>query len=109
MAVGALIGACSHAQTVCPRGATLTRRVYTGGVESEWCRRDADRVRQGTEIRYYESGVKLLEGLFVDGVQHGVWRYYWNTVRRCKLYDFAQHVWTDFDGRITSEPQVLVR
>jgi acyl-lipid omega-6 desaturase (Delta-12 desaturase) len=37
------------------------------------------------------------------------WRYYWNTVRRCKLYDFAQHVWTDFDGRITSEPQVLVR
>ena len=22
------------------------------------------------------------------------WRYYWNTVRRCKLYDFAQHVWT---------------
>jgi omega-6 fatty acid desaturase (delta-12 desaturase) len=37
------------------------------------------------------------------------WRYYWNTVRRCKLYDFAQHVWTDFDGHITSEPQVLVR
>ncbi len=37
------------------------------------------------------------------------WRYYWNTVRRCKLYDFAQHVWTDFDGHITSEPLVLVR
>jgi omega-6 fatty acid desaturase (delta-12 desaturase) len=37
------------------------------------------------------------------------WRYYWNTVRSCKLYDFAQHVWTDFDGRITSEPQVQGR
>jgi acyl-lipid omega-6 desaturase (Delta-12 desaturase) len=37
------------------------------------------------------------------------WRYYWNTVRRCKLYDFARHVWMDFDGRITSEPLVLVR
>jgi len=34
------------------------------------------------------------------------WRYYWNTVRRCKLYDFAQHVWTDFDGHITSTPVV---
>jgi len=35
------------------------------------------------------------------------WRYYWNTVRRCKLYDFAQHVWMDFDGRVTSQPAVL--
>ena len=34
------------------------------------------------------------------------WRYYWNTVRRCKLYDFAKHVWMDFDGRITSAPVV---
>ena len=34
------------------------------------------------------------------------WRYYWNTVRRCKLYDFAQHVWMDFDGRVTSAPAV---
>jgi omega-6 fatty acid desaturase (delta-12 desaturase) len=37
------------------------------------------------------------------------WRYYWNTVRRCKLYDFAQHVWMDFDGRITSTPLVVSR
>ena len=77
----ALVGACSHAQTACPRGATLARRVYTGGVESEWCRRDADHVRQGVEIRYYESGVKLLEGIYVEGVQHGLWRYYWKPAR----------------------------
>ena len=37
------------------------------------------------------------------------WRYYWNTVRRCKLYDFAQHVWMDFDGRVTSLPLVQGR
>lgn len=37
------------------------------------------------------------------------WRYYWNTVRRCKLYDFAQHVWMDFDGHITSAPVVSTR
>ena len=37
------------------------------------------------------------------------WRYYWNTVRRCKLYDFAQHVWMDFDGRVTSAAAVVSR
>ncbi len=37
------------------------------------------------------------------------WRYYWNTVKRCKLYDFAGHVWTDFEGRITSERLVRLR
>jgi omega-6 fatty acid desaturase (delta-12 desaturase) len=37
------------------------------------------------------------------------WRYYWNTVRRCKLYDFAKHVWTDFEGHTTSEPVVATR
>ena len=37
------------------------------------------------------------------------WRYYWNTVRRCKLYDFAQHVWMDFDGHVTSTPVVSTR
>jgi uncharacterized protein len=78
-AMAAVIGACSHAQTVCPRGAALARRVYSGGGETEWCRRDVDRVRQGAEVRYYESGVRLMEGLYVDGVQHGTWRYYWNT------------------------------
>jgi len=37
------------------------------------------------------------------------WRYYWNTVRRCKLYDYAQHVWTDFEGRVTGEAVVNAR
>ncbi len=34
------------------------------------------------------------------------WRYYWNTVRRCKLYDYARHVWMDYEGHVTSEPVV---
>jgi acyl-lipid omega-6 desaturase (Delta-12 desaturase) len=37
------------------------------------------------------------------------WRYYWNTVRRCKLYDFTRHVWVDFKGQITSEPLIATR
>ncbi len=73
------VAACSHAQTLCPAGASLARRLYSGGGEAEWCQRDADHVRHGSEVRYYESGVRLLEGVYVDGVEHGTWRYYWNT------------------------------
>jgi acyl-lipid omega-6 desaturase (Delta-12 desaturase) len=37
------------------------------------------------------------------------WRYYWNTVRRCKLYDFTQHVWLDFRGQVTAQPLISSR
>ena len=36
-------------------------------------------------------------------VQRFSWRWYADTARRCKLYDFAARHWTDFDGRPTSE------
>ena len=78
-AAAIIIGGCSHAQTLCPHGASLARRIYSGGGEAEWCHRDGDIVRYGAEVRYYDSGVKLMEGVYVDGVEHGTWRYYWNT------------------------------
>ena len=37
-------------------------------------------------------------------VQPFSWRWYADTARRCKLYDFQQACWTDFNGRRTSEP-----
>jgi acyl-lipid omega-6 desaturase (Delta-12 desaturase) len=38
------------------------------------------------------------------------WKRYWATVRTCKLYDYANHQWLDFKGRVTAsalfpEPQ----
>lgn len=36
-------------------------------------------------------------------VQPFSWRWYFDTARRCKLYDFSRRCWTDFDGRPTSE------
>ncbi|MCI5044451.1 MAG: fatty acid desaturase [Aquisalinus sp.] len=30
------------------------------------------------------------------------WRAYWNVVRACKLYDYNQRCWTDFEGEPTS-------
>ncbi len=37
-------------------------------------------------------------------VQQFSWRWYFDTARRCKLYDFAQRCWTDYAGRPTSAP-----
>jgi omega-6 fatty acid desaturase (delta-12 desaturase) len=30
------------------------------------------------------------------------WRTYRDSVRRCKLYDYANHAWTDFSGQVTA-------
>lgn len=35
-------------------------------------------------------------------IQRFSWRWYFDTARRCKLYDIQRHCWTDFDGRPTS-------
>lgn len=32
------------------------------------------------------------------------WKRYWSTVRACKLYDYANHRWLDFKGRVTASP-----
>ena len=32
------------------------------------------------------------------------WKRYWATVRTCKLYDYANHQWMDFKGRVTAAP-----
>lgn len=36
-------------------------------------------------------------------VQDFSWRWYFDTARRCKLYDFTRRCWTDFQGRPTSD------
>ncbi len=38
-------------------------------------------------------------------VQAFSWRWYFETARRCKLYDFSRRCWTDFAGRPTSPAQ----
>jgi acyl-lipid omega-6 desaturase (Delta-12 desaturase) len=43
----------------------------------------------------------MLPGRIV--VQPFSWRWYFQTARACKLYDFKQRCWTDFAGKPTSE------
>jgi MORN repeat variant len=72
----ALVGtSCAEIQTVCPMGTEARRRIFSGGSEAEWCHRD-DGVHQGPEVRYYESGARMIEGAYLDGVRHGEWHYY---------------------------------
>jgi acyl-lipid omega-6 desaturase (Delta-12 desaturase) len=42
----------------------------------------------------------LLPGRIV--VQRFSWRWYFDTARRCKLYDFSRRCWTDYAGQATS-------
>jgi len=37
-------------------------------------------------------------------IQKFSWRWYFETARRCKLYDFSRRCWTDFRGQPTSKP-----
>jgi omega-6 fatty acid desaturase (delta-12 desaturase) len=45
---------------------------------------------------------KQLPGRIV--IQMFSWRWYFDTARRCKLYDFNARCWTDFSGKPTSVP-----
>jgi antitoxin component YwqK of YwqJK toxin-antitoxin module len=71
----AALAACADFAIVCPPGTGPHRRVFSGGAEAEWCHRP-DNVRQGIEVRYYESGAKMLEGAYLDGARFGEWFYY---------------------------------
>jgi omega-6 fatty acid desaturase (delta-12 desaturase) len=43
---------------------------------------------------------KMLPGRIV--IQRFSWRWFWKTVRECKLYDFERSTWIDFSGRAYS-------
>ncbi|RKP47831.1 fatty acid desaturase [Pararobbsia silviterrae] len=44
---------------------------------------------------------QMLPGRII--IQRFSWRWYWDTVRHCKLYDFERRIWTDFKGRVPVE------
>jgi hypothetical protein len=77
---GAALAGCAGPHTVCADDTNLVQRIYSGGGAAEWCRRP-DGVREGGETRYYESGVELASGQYLDGAQNGIWRYRFNDGR----------------------------
>ena len=49
---------------------------------------------------------QMLPGRII--IQRFSWKWYFDTARACKLYDFTRQCWTDFKGRATSELRSLV-
>jgi len=53
-----------------------------------------------------KNAQKMLEDLLPGRIviQRFSWRWYFDTARRCKLYDFTRRCWTAYSGKATSEP-----
>jgi omega-6 fatty acid desaturase (delta-12 desaturase) len=53
---------------------------------------------------------KALQERFPDVCDYRLdWRTYMDSVRRCKLYDYANHAWLDFSGHITARVQLATQ
>lgn len=65
----------------------------------------AHHVDMSVPLYRLKKAQKLLEDTLPGRIiiQKFSWRWYFETARNCKLYDFTHRCWTDFQGRPTSE------
>ncbi|NPC55932.1 fatty acid desaturase [Caenimonas soli] len=99
-------GAWSRAQPFVSTTVHLTFPPAIGGLLHHIMEHTAHHVDMGIplyRLRQAQATLeKMLPGRIV--VQRFSWRWYFETARRCKLYDFTRRCWTDYAGRATSEP-----
>ena len=64
----------------------------------------AHHVDMGVPLYRLKKAQRLLEQMLPGRIviQQFSWRWYFDTARRCKLYDYERLCWTDFKGRPTS-------
>jgi omega-6 fatty acid desaturase (delta-12 desaturase) len=69
----------------------------------------AHHVDMSVPLYRLKNAQKMLEDMLPGRIviQRFSWRWYFDTARRCKLYDFTRRCWTDFRGRATSEAAPL--
>jgi omega-6 fatty acid desaturase (delta-12 desaturase) len=84
----------------------LTFPLRIGGALHHIMEHTAHHLDMGIPLYRLARAQALLEDMLPGRiiVQHFSWRWYFDTARRCKLYDFAQRCWTDYAGRPTSAP-----
>ena len=82
----------------------LTFRSIMGKVLHNIMEHTAHHVDMGVPLYRLPQAQALLERKLAGHivVQPFSWRWYVDTARRCKLYDFASRRWTDFSGRPTT-------
>jgi len=75
-----------------------------GGLFHNIMEHTAHHVDMGVPLYRLQGAQQILEDSFPERitVQRFSWRWYLDTARRCKLYDFERNCWTDFKGNKTS-------
>lgn len=84
----------------------LTFRSPMGAVLHHIMEHTAHHVDMSVPLYRLKRAQKLLEDRLPGRIviQPFSWRWYADTARRCKLYDYQARCWTDYAGRPTSEP-----
>ena len=70
---------------------------------------NAHHVNPGIPMSRLRAAQRVLQQKFPDLCDYRLdWRSYMDNVRRCKLYDFANHAWLDFGGRVTARVPMAI-
>ncbi len=88
----------------------LTFPVKIGALMHHIMEHTAHHVDMSIPLYKLKSAQAMLEHLLPERIiiQRFSWGWYFDTARACKLYDFTRQCWTDFAGRATSEPRVVM-
>lgn len=77
-----------------------------GGLMHHIMEHTAHHVDMSVPLYQLKQAQKVLEDALPERIiiQRFSWRWYFDTARKCKLYDFTRRCWTDFQGQATSIP-----
>lgn len=83
----------------------LTFPMKIGALMHHIMEHTAHHVDMSVPLYKLKNAQKLLEDTLPGRIiiQRFSWRWYFETARKCKLYDFTRRCWTDFQGRPTSD------
>ena len=73
----ALLLAVTLAPLDCPPGAKQHRRAEGGRIDEQWCADERGR-RNGPHAFYYSNGQRVVQELYLHGIQHGLTEYFFN-------------------------------
>jgi len=84
----------------------LTFPLHVGAVLHHIMEHTAHHVDMSIPLYRLKPAQAMLEAMLPGRIviQKFSWRWYFDTARRCKLYDFSRQCWTDYEGHATSEP-----
>ena len=103
-------GTWARAQPFISTTVHLTFPLRLGAVMHHIMEHTAHHLDMSIPLYRLKNAQKMLEDMLPQRIviQQFSWRWYFDTARRCKLYDFTQRCWTAYSGVATSEPAAPV-